>query len=116
MNAAVKIEIDKAVRAIKNSVEPQKIFLFGSHAAGSATQDSDIDLCVVTSLQGMRKIEALRKMRRAMMNEVNLPVDLLIPRQSLLTSPIIRIAQAIGGLNALTNPCPSSPLHSSPIP
>ena len=78
MNAAVKIEIDKAVRAIKNSVQPQKIFLFGSHAAGSATQDSDIDLCVVTSLQGMRKIEALRKMRRAMMNDVNSPVDLLV--------------------------------------
>ena len=78
MNAAVKIEIDKAVRAIKNSIQPQKIYLFGSHAAGSATQDSDIDLCVVTSLQGMRKIEALRKMRRAMMNDVNSPIDLLV--------------------------------------
>ena len=78
MNAAVKIEIDKAVRAIRNSIQPQKIYLFGSHAAGSATQDSDIDLCVVTSLQGMRKIEALRKMRRAMMNDVNSPVDLLV--------------------------------------
>ena len=78
MNAAVKIEIDKAVRAIKSSIQPQKIYLFGSHAAGSATQDSDIDLCVVTSPQGMRKIEALRKMRRAMMNDVNLPVDLLV--------------------------------------
>ena len=53
MNAAVKIEIDKAVRAIRNSIQPQKIYLFGSHAAGSATQDRDIDLCVVTSLQGM---------------------------------------------------------------
>ena len=78
MNAAVKIEIDKAVRAIKNSIQPQKIYLFGSHAAGSATQDGDIDLCVVTSLHGMRKIEALRKMRRAMMNDVNFPIDLLV--------------------------------------
>ena len=78
MNDTVKIEIDNAVRAIKSSMQPQKIYLFGSHAAGSATQDSDIDLCVVTSLHGMRKIEALRKMRRAMMNEVNLPVDLLV--------------------------------------
>ena len=78
MNAAVKIEIDKAVRAIKNSIQPQKIYLFGSHAAGSATPGSDIDLCVVTSLHGMRKIEALRKMRRAMMNDVNSPIDLLV--------------------------------------
>ena len=78
MNDTIKIEIDNAVRAIKNSIQPQKIYLFGSHAAGSATQDSDIDLCVVTSLQGMRKIEALRKMRRAMMNDVNSPVDLLV--------------------------------------
>ncbi|NMC32292.1 MAG: nucleotidyltransferase domain-containing protein [Veillonellaceae bacterium] len=78
MNAAVKIEIDKAVCAIKNSIQTQKIYLFGSHAAESATQDSDIDLCVIASLQGMRKIEALRKMRRAMMNEVNSPIDLLV--------------------------------------
>ena len=78
MNDTVKIEIDNAVRAIKNSIQPQKIYLFGSHAAGSATPGSDIDLCVVTSLHGMRKIEALRKMRRAMINDVNLPVDLLV--------------------------------------
>ena len=78
MNAAVKIEIDKAIRAIKNSMQPQIIYLFGSQAAGSATSDSDIDLCVVAPLYGMRKIEALRKMRKAMMNDVNFPVDLLV--------------------------------------
>ncbi len=101
MNAAVKIEIDKAVRAIKSSIQPQKIYLFGSHAAGSATQDSDIDLCVVTSLQGMRKIEALRKMRRAMINDVNLPVDLLVydnadfaARSALPTTMEYKIASA----------------------
>lgn len=78
MNEVIAIEIDKAVRAIKSSIQPSKIYLFGSQAAESATSDSDIDLCVVASLQGMRKIEALRKMRRAMMNDVNRPVDLLV--------------------------------------
>ena len=78
MNNAVSIDIDKAVRAIKQSMQPFRIYLFGSQSTGSATADSDIDLCVVAPLQGMRKIEALRKMRRAMMNEVNSPVDLLI--------------------------------------
>ena len=78
MNAAVQMEINNAVRAINQSMQPHKIYLFGSQASGSATPDSDIDLCVVTALGGMRKIEALRLMRRAMSSEVNLPVDLLV--------------------------------------
>ncbi len=32
MNEAIKVEIDKAVRAIKQSMQLQKIYLFASHA------------------------------------------------------------------------------------
>ncbi len=78
MNKNVQLEIQNAVRAIAQSMQPQKIYLFGSHANDTATLDSDIDLCVVAELGNMRKIEALRKMRRAMMAEVSLPIDLLV--------------------------------------
>ena len=101
MNNAVSIDIDKAVRAIKQSMQPFRIYLFGSQSTGSATADSDIDLCVVAPLQGMRKIEALRKMRRAMMNDVNSPVDLLVydnadfaARSALPTTMEYKIASA----------------------
>lgn len=33
-----------------------KIYPFGSHASGTATLDSDIDLCVIALLGGMRKL------------------------------------------------------------
>ena len=78
MNNANQNEIDNAVRAITMSMHPLKIYLFGSHATGTATTDSDIDLCVVAPLGGMRKIEALQMMRRAMLSKVNLPIDLLV--------------------------------------
>ena len=78
MNDTVRIEIENAVRAIARSMNPRIIYLFGSHANGMASQESDIDLCVVASLGEMRKIDALRIMRRAMLTEVNLPVDLLV--------------------------------------
>ena len=58
MNDYVRAEIDNAVRIITQSVNPRKIYLFGSHASDTATQDSDIDLCVIAPLGGMRKIEA----------------------------------------------------------
>ena len=78
MTDYVRTEIDNAVLAITQSIQPLKIYLFGSHASGTATQDSDIDLCVIAPLGDMRKIEALRMMRRAMSSTVNLPVDLLV--------------------------------------
>ena len=69
MNDSVRAEIDNAVRAITQSMQPLKIYLFGSHANGIATQDSDIDLCVIASLGSMR---------RAMLPAVSHPVDLLV--------------------------------------
>jgi predicted nucleotidyltransferase len=36
-----------ALPALLRSVRPQRVLLFGSHATGHATRDSDLDLCVV---------------------------------------------------------------------
>ncbi|WP_305045404.1 nucleotidyltransferase domain-containing protein [Geoalkalibacter sp.] len=44
MNEEVKTEIVERLKAI----DPAKIILFGSHAWGDPTKDSDIDLYVVT--------------------------------------------------------------------
>jgi len=39
--------INKIVRQIVNRFRPQKVILFGSHAYGTSTADSDVDLLVV---------------------------------------------------------------------
>ena len=73
-----KDSLENAVIAIRNSVNPQKIYLFGSHADNTYTDESDLDLCIVTSLQGLRKIDVLRKIRKAMVHDVDMPIDLLV--------------------------------------
>ncbi len=49
-------EIDIMVNRIAKKFHPEKVVLFGSHARGSATIDSDIDLLIVMSaLKNRRK-------------------------------------------------------------
>ncbi len=73
-----KEALENAIIAIQNSVNPQKIYLFGSYADSTYTNESDLDLCIVTSLQGLRKIDILRKIRKAMVRGVDMPIDLLV--------------------------------------
>ena len=40
-------DIQSMVNTIIDEVHPVRIILFGSYASGTATQDSDIDLCVI---------------------------------------------------------------------
>jgi len=36
-----------ALPALLRAIRPERVVLFGSHATGSASRDSDLDLCVV---------------------------------------------------------------------
>jgi len=77
-NENVKETLENAIIAIQKSVATQRIYLFGSYADDTYTDESDLDLCVITSLQGSRKIDVLRKIRKAMLQGVNMPIDLLV--------------------------------------
>lgn len=46
-NANARETILKIVRKIAEGYQPKKIILFGSHAYGKATPDSDVDLLIV---------------------------------------------------------------------
>lgn len=62
-------------RIVKTS-DPEKIILFGSHARGDASEDSDLDLLVIVDgVQGLRA-ESIR-MRRALRGLL-VPVDLVL--------------------------------------
>ncbi|MBN2651512.1 MAG: nucleotidyltransferase domain-containing protein [Spirochaetales bacterium] len=55
----------------------KKVILFGSYSDGTATADSDLDLCILTD-SDIRKIDLLRKIRRELYDFVSIPLDLLV--------------------------------------
>ncbi|HZU41747.1 MAG TPA: nucleotidyltransferase domain-containing protein [Terriglobales bacterium] len=65
-NAIQQVDVEAAiaemVRRIAERFHPEKIILFGSHARGDATPDSDVDLLVAMPVDGspMRKEIELR--------------------------------------------------------
>jgi predicted nucleotidyltransferase len=65
---------------IAHEFKPEKIILFGSHAYGQPTPESDLDLLVVMQFEGDPLEQAV-----AMLNRLNVlvPIDLLVrtPKQ-----------------------------------
>ncbi len=55
-----------------------EIFLFGSYSEGRENSESDLDICITADLRNKRKIEMTRAIRKELMNEINIPVDILI--------------------------------------
>ncbi len=50
--------LDEMVRRLVAEFQPEKIILFGSHAWGEPTEDSDIDLFVIVSESNERPIRS----------------------------------------------------------
>lgn len=72
----VKMKDIKAVgREIGRRFHPQRVILFGSHARGKATIDSDVDLLIIMPFKGRavdRSVEVRLKVRPPF------PVDVLV--------------------------------------
>jgi predicted nucleotidyltransferase len=67
--------IRKLCKRIAEAYKPEKIILFGSHAYGKPTPESDVDLLIVMDYEG-RPIEQILKIRREL--DIVTPVDLLV--------------------------------------
>jgi predicted nucleotidyltransferase len=68
-------EIERFGKRIGEEFGAEKVILFGSHAQGIATQDSDVDLLIVASFAGKsvdQSVQIRLKLRPSF------PVDLLI--------------------------------------
>lgn len=50
--AALPARVVDALERVRHACEPERVFLFGSYAAGRAHARSDVDLIVVTSGRG----------------------------------------------------------------
>jgi predicted nucleotidyltransferase len=76
-------EIEAITEIIKETVECEKIYLFGSYAYGTPTKDSDLDFYVVIPDDADRPIEVMRKIRRNLRRiDQTIPVDILAGRAS----------------------------------
>jgi predicted nucleotidyltransferase len=74
----LKQEIDHFVGQIVSRFNPERIVLFGSHARGRSSMDSDVDLLVIMDFEG-RPHEKAFEIRKAIPRKF--PLDLLVRRQ-----------------------------------
>ncbi len=77
---AKQIDIQAMIDTIVQTVHPSRVILFGSYATGNATQDSDIDLCIIEkhafNTQRSRRKETA-KLYKAL-SSYAIPKDLLL--------------------------------------
>ena len=67
-------------QVIDQTVDVEKIYLFGSFAYGTPTSDSDYDLCVVIPDGVLRPAEAMKRIRRALCPVQTMPLDIIVYR------------------------------------
>lgn len=67
---------------IHQTVDTEKIYLFGSYAYGTPTEHSDFDLCVVIPDESLRPADAIKKIRRALYTEQDMPLDVIVYRSA----------------------------------
>ena len=77
--AELMCALDEMVRRIVERFRPDRIILFGSHAKGNPTDDSDIDILVVMPVEGSRRRKA---------NEIDLALaDRRVPLDVIVVTP-----------------------------
>jgi len=62
------------------AVEVEKLYLFGSYAYGTPTDDSDYDFYMVIPDGGMRPIDAMTEARMSLWGMKRKPIDILAGR------------------------------------
>jgi uncharacterized protein len=74
--------LEEIVNTIAAELHPEKIILFGSHARGEATPDSDYDLFVIVPYDGDRHVLGARA--RGAVRASRVPLDIIVyPRKQL---------------------------------
>jgi predicted nucleotidyltransferase len=74
--ASTSQPIPAMVKRIVDEFDPEKVILFGSHARGDGTPDSDVDLLVVMPIRGSK-----RETRIAIgvsLSDFGVPLDIVV--------------------------------------
>ena len=64
------------INKLKSDYKPEKIILFGSHAYGKPTSDSDVDLAVIIKNTNLSYHDRLIGIRRLM--HTTIPIDFFV--------------------------------------
>lgn len=74
-------QIEEIITRIASKYKPEKIILFGSHAYGTPTEDSDLDLLVVVKSSKQPRYKRAREIRKHLWGIVDTPKDILVYTQ-----------------------------------
>jgi predicted nucleotidyltransferase len=72
----LQAQIDRMVKRIVKRFHPERIILFGSHARGDATPDSDVDLLIVLPVHGSKR--TMRVQIRMALHDIKVPKDIFV--------------------------------------
>lgn len=64
--------IEEVCREVFSSCDVEYCYLFGSYAKGKASEESDVDLLISTSVSGMRFYEIVEELREKLKKKVDL--------------------------------------------
>lgn len=73
--------LDEITKRLAESIHPDRIYLFGSHAAGKAEQDSDVDLLAVVP-DTDRSTREIAIEGRSSLGDFLIPFDLIVCTKS----------------------------------
>jgi len=73
--------LNEITKRLAESMHPERIYLFGSHAAGSADRDSDVDLLIVIPDTNQSHHDLALKGRASLWG-LETPVDLIVCTES----------------------------------
>jgi predicted nucleotidyltransferase len=77
MMFSMRKDIERFVREVSRRFDPDKVVLFGSHAAGTASPGSDVDILVLMDFKGRAARKAF-EIRMAISRPF--PLDLIVRR------------------------------------
>jgi len=69
--------LDEITKRLAESIHPERIYLFGSHAAGIAEDDSDVDLLAVVRDTDKSTREITIEGRKSLW-DLQIPLDLIV--------------------------------------
>ena len=77
MNNEISKELEEVVNKIRNKIETKKIIIFGSYAKGKETENSDIELCIITE-EKRKRLEIIWDIREAIFEETTHSYDIFV--------------------------------------
>ena len=69
-------QIRRIVNRIVRQFHPERVILFGSHARGDASPDSDVDLLIVMPVNGRKRDKQVQI--RVALHDIHVPVDIIV--------------------------------------